>query len=674
MQLAQTVADAHALSQQHHYHQQYPIDQGGAIDSQSAKQTDFSILQESQPPIRTMGTTTTTMQMHQWQQQMMAAQQQQQQHAAAIAAAHHGSTGEIDVSREGDYGVSGAVAVAGGDGSDGGESASMRKPNILYKTRYCRFWLQGKCLWGPSCRFAHHKDELRDRPDLRKTKLCQDFMRGMCRDLNCSYAHCVDELRPREEPADLPLCAPPPPFDLALSLGAAGTRARMRRQRAQDPRMAQAPGPIAEMTTGIRLDGGRRSAMKDSAVQTGGDDSSRLGIPPSSPSPRGGKPNTPASGSGGPTPKTDTTASGSVSAGLSTTETSPTPLHRAQYGHGGHPHHHHHDRHGHGRLAAPEGTGGTHPGMHNVASAPNVSTVPLAGFGDVSDSQSATGGMAVRRGVTESMVGEGLEGLAGESELGMGLGYIRIGQEEAAAAAVQSPPVMGRQWQFMGGYPKEGSKMVSVGVGPDDGPLLQQQVPTRPSPIPPQHPSSSISPPAVRSRVPQVRRRSQLYSPSHSASGHYGMREMPSPSPSVYGGGVSAGASPLILYPPPSEHTAAPPGYPMYPQHQQAGWTTPNPYGYPQGDVPPSPYQTLPSPPHAPQPPSPHPGRYQQPPPQPSPQHQQSAHNFYHHSPYVPGGMMGMQHGHPHPTSQPPPPPPPDMSGAMGPRRHGAGI
>ena len=452
--------------------------------------------------------------------------------------------------------------------------------------------------------------------------------------------------------------------------------------------------------------------MKDSAVQTGGtDDSSRLGIPPSSPSPRGGKPNTPASGSGGPTPKTDTTASGSVSAGLSTTETSPTPLHRAQYGHGGHPHHHHHDRHGHGRLAAPEGTGGTHPGMHNVASAPNVSTVPLAGFGDVSDSQSATGGMAVRRGVTESMVGEGLEGLAGESELGMGLGYIRIGQEEAAAAAVQSPPVMGRQWQV--GYLHTRNQIhsldahmfsaVSVYVlnslweatrrkvarwsvwawGQTTDHCCSSRCPAGHPPSLPSTPRHPSPPPAVRSRVPQVRRRSQLYSPSHSASGHYGMREMPSPSPSVYtGGGGSAGASPLILYPPPSGHPAAPSGYPIYPQHQQAGWTTPTPYGYPEtGDLPPSPlpYQTLPSPPHAPQPPSPHPGRYthQQPPPQPSPQHQhqQSAHYFYHQSPYVPGGIqMGMQHGHPHPASQPPPPPPPDMSGAMGPRRHGAGI
>jgi hypothetical protein len=63
-------------------------------------------------------------------------------------------------------------------------------------TRMCKFFPVGKCTKGVQCPFAHDVLDLREQPDLRKTKLCKTMLKtGECKDENCSYAHSKSELR-----------------------------------------------------------------------------------------------------------------------------------------------------------------------------------------------------------------------------------------------------------------------------------------------------------------------------------------------------------------------------------------------------------------------------------------------------------------------------------------------
>eukprot|EP00922_Rhytidocystis_sp_ex-Travisia-forbesii_P066428 GHVS01098615.1.p1 GENE.GHVS01098615.1~~GHVS01098615.1.p1 ORF type:complete len:820 (+),score=204.73 GHVS01098615.1:393-2852(+) len=67
----------------------------------------------------------------------------------------------------------------------------------FYKTKLCPHHEAGGCRKKVDCFFAHGLDELRIAPDLRKTKLCQDFLKnGSCaRGEECMYAHSEKELR-----------------------------------------------------------------------------------------------------------------------------------------------------------------------------------------------------------------------------------------------------------------------------------------------------------------------------------------------------------------------------------------------------------------------------------------------------------------------------------------------
>lgn len=65
----------------------------------------------------------------------------------------------------------------------------------FHKTKMCAFHKKKKCTMGVACPFAHCKEELNAPPDLSKTKLCVNFFRRKCNDINCKFAHGHSELR-----------------------------------------------------------------------------------------------------------------------------------------------------------------------------------------------------------------------------------------------------------------------------------------------------------------------------------------------------------------------------------------------------------------------------------------------------------------------------------------------
>lgn len=65
----------------------------------------------------------------------------------------------------------------------------------MRKTRLCQFHMQGNCMYGDRCTFAHEMQELQSAPDLRKTRICQAYMMGGCNKEKCNFAHGLQELR-----------------------------------------------------------------------------------------------------------------------------------------------------------------------------------------------------------------------------------------------------------------------------------------------------------------------------------------------------------------------------------------------------------------------------------------------------------------------------------------------
>uniref|UniRef100_A0A7S1L2U9 C3H1-type domain-containing protein n=1 Tax=Alexandrium catenella TaxID=2925 RepID=A0A7S1L2U9_ALECA len=83
-------------------------------------------------------------------------------------------------------------------GDDGGGSRS-RAPSDwskqMLKTKLCDFHKDGRCKYGSACAFAHNEEELKNMPDLRKTRICRAFSQGKCHDTDCKFAHGNEELR-----------------------------------------------------------------------------------------------------------------------------------------------------------------------------------------------------------------------------------------------------------------------------------------------------------------------------------------------------------------------------------------------------------------------------------------------------------------------------------------------
>jgi len=76
----------------------------------------------------------------------------------------------------------------------------------FHKTKLCLFYKKNRCSQGPSCPFAHSKDEQQPPPDLFKTKLCYDYFRYKCTNPDCRFAHGHAELRATSQVYKTGLC------------------------------------------------------------------------------------------------------------------------------------------------------------------------------------------------------------------------------------------------------------------------------------------------------------------------------------------------------------------------------------------------------------------------------------------------------------------------------------
>lgn len=67
----------------------------------------------------------------------------------------------------------------------------------FYKTQLCPQLPLGTCYKGDHCSYAHSEQELRKKPDLSKTKLCEAFMKGgtCINGDKCMFAHGSYELK-----------------------------------------------------------------------------------------------------------------------------------------------------------------------------------------------------------------------------------------------------------------------------------------------------------------------------------------------------------------------------------------------------------------------------------------------------------------------------------------------
>eukprot|EP00922_Rhytidocystis_sp_ex-Travisia-forbesii_P063643 GHVS01094652.1.p1 GENE.GHVS01094652.1~~GHVS01094652.1.p1 ORF type:complete len:780 (-),score=244.73 GHVS01094652.1:295-2634(-) len=67
----------------------------------------------------------------------------------------------------------------------------------FFRTKFCPWYLAGKCVRGDFCNFAHKGEEVRELPDLQRTKMCSKFTLGAggCVDPECAFAHSQEQLR-----------------------------------------------------------------------------------------------------------------------------------------------------------------------------------------------------------------------------------------------------------------------------------------------------------------------------------------------------------------------------------------------------------------------------------------------------------------------------------------------
>ncbi|CEM27047.1 unnamed protein product [Vitrella brassicaformis CCMP3155] len=153
-------------------------------------------------------TSTTTQQYpyqhHQYQQQQ---QHPYTQNGPDFTPTNSADTANYDIHNRGPQGKGGVgitMEMAGGMGGGGGGGVRGgvrgRPPPVRQDTlaalRKTKFHMSGICSLGNHCNFAHGQGELREKPDLRKTALCNLPLQAKpSYDVSCVDAHAPSELK-----------------------------------------------------------------------------------------------------------------------------------------------------------------------------------------------------------------------------------------------------------------------------------------------------------------------------------------------------------------------------------------------------------------------------------------------------------------------------------------------
>ncbi|CEL96963.1 unnamed protein product [Vitrella brassicaformis CCMP3155] len=133
------------------------------------------------------------------------------QHMAAIAAHNAAQTAAAAAAA--------AATAAAGSGQNGTPPAQhsqqqqqqqdahqAKQIDQFWKTKLCIPFQKGRCKRGAQCCYAHGEAELNPAVNLQKTKMCERFLKGFCRNANCTFAHGEHELRATPDYFKTDLC------------------------------------------------------------------------------------------------------------------------------------------------------------------------------------------------------------------------------------------------------------------------------------------------------------------------------------------------------------------------------------------------------------------------------------------------------------------------------------
>jgi len=76
------------------------------------------------------------------------------------------------------------------------DNRGLHLQQLFYKTRPCRHFRHGVCWLGSKCCFAHGGQDIRERPNVTKTRLCKKWLAGICHktEKQCWFAHGFDDM------------------------------------------------------------------------------------------------------------------------------------------------------------------------------------------------------------------------------------------------------------------------------------------------------------------------------------------------------------------------------------------------------------------------------------------------------------------------------------------------
>ncbi|KAF4674295.1 hypothetical protein FOL47_009446 [Perkinsus chesapeaki] len=90
-----------------------------------------------------------------------------------------------------------AVTPTSSNGPKGDSAVAPGVRKQFLRTKLCKHFLRGCCLYGDKCTYAHDYSQIQVRPDLRKTKMCQANLEGRCpyKAEDCQFAHSTEDLK-----------------------------------------------------------------------------------------------------------------------------------------------------------------------------------------------------------------------------------------------------------------------------------------------------------------------------------------------------------------------------------------------------------------------------------------------------------------------------------------------